>query len=606
MNRQPYAGLREWIVDSKRTGTRARASAAISSLGHQSLPPKSRLAGVLILAAAMALTGVGLGGEALADDSSPAAAPVAPQQAIRNALEKAKADYETLDRALRAEGETRRARVGSAIATNESLRQRESQLRAELETARTQNDRIGQESEDLEAALAQPRGQTAALRTEILRQATLLAERFEGSLVSAEKPELLDHARTLKASATQEEVGPADELLDRLLDAFDIVLEASIDASTFIAPVQLAGGQGKIDDARVLRLGLLGGYYEHAETGEAGFLLPSEGNTRLVGHNAGITASQQAAITELVRNPEGGGSIPIDVTGGAGLAALRLRDTLTEWFEKGGEFMWALLAIAIVAVVLVLERSLVLAIRTMGLRRQIDQVVELVESGKLVEAEALCTRMGGAAGGVLHSALAHRDRDRSVIEDAVQEALLHHAPKFQARLSFIALCAAVSPLLGLLGTVSGMIGTFQAVTVFGTSDPRYMAGGISVALITTQAGLYLAIPCLLFRGALGAVAEGALGRLEAGAMSVVLALLNARVQPAAELTPAARSTLSGPKAPRIRQASPTQLASRTPAHSDVETMPEVDDEAELPRTGDGGFSLDELESADALEEERQR
>ena len=110
------------------------------------------------------------------------------------------------------------------------------------------------------------------------------------------------------------------------------------------------------------------------------------------------------------------------------------------------------------------------------------------------------------------------------MEDAVQEALLHHAPSFQARLSFIALCAAIAPLFGLLGTVTGMITTFKMVTLFGTSDPRFMAGGISEALITTEAGLWIAIPSLLMRGILGSMADGALGRLEAGALSVVIAL----------------------------------------------------------------------------------
>jgi biopolymer transport protein ExbB len=115
-----------------------------------------------------------------------------------------------------------------------------------------------------------------------------------------------------------------------------------------------------------------------------------------------------------------------------------------------------------------------------------------------------------------------------VIEDAVQEALLHHTPAFQARLAFIGLCAAVAPLLGLLGTVTGMITTFKMVTLFGTSDPKVMAGGISEALITTEGGLYVAIPSLLLRGVLGSFAEASLGKLESGAISVVLGILKLR------------------------------------------------------------------------------
>jgi biopolymer transport protein ExbB len=79
--------------------------------------------------------------------------------------------------------------------------------------------------------------------------------------------------------------------------------------------------------------------------------------------------------------------------------------------------------------------------------------------------------------------------------------------------------------MGLFGTVTGMISTFKMVTLFGTSDPRFMAGGISEALITTKTGLMIAIPSLLMRGVLGAVADSAVGKLEAGALALVIELV---------------------------------------------------------------------------------
>jgi biopolymer transport protein ExbB len=82
--------------------------------------------------------------------------------------------------------------------------------------------------------------------------------------------------------------------------------------------------------------------------------------------------------------------------------------------------------------------------------------------------------------------------------------------------------------MGLFGTVTGMISTFKMVTLFGTSDPRFMAGGISEALITTETGLMIAIPSLLMRGILGALADSAIGRLEAGALSVVIEIVKAQ------------------------------------------------------------------------------
>ena len=102
------------------------------------------------------------------------------------------------------------------------------------------------------------------------------------------------------------------------------------------------------------------------------------------------------------------------------------------------------------------------------------------------------------------------------------------APIYRSRLAMIALCAAVAPLMGLLGTVTGMIGTFQNLVIFGASDPRNLAGGISEALITTQGGLYVAIPSLLMRGILGSIAEKSVGKIESGAMSALIEILKIR------------------------------------------------------------------------------
>ena len=82
--------------------------------------------------------------------------------------------------------------------------------------------------------------------------------------------------------------------------------------------------------------------------------------------------------------------------------------------------------------------------------------------------------------------------------------------------------------MGLLGTVTGMIGTFQNLVIFGASDPRNLAGGISEALITTQGGLYVAIPSLLMRGILGSIAEKSVGKIESGAMSALIEILKMR------------------------------------------------------------------------------
>ena len=106
----------------------------------------------------------------------------------------------------------------------------------------------------------------------------------------------------------------------------------------------------------------------------------------------------------------------------------------------------------------------------------------------------------------------------------LDEAILKEMPKLQRGLWTIALLAAVSPLLGLLGTVTGIIETFQSITLYGTGDPRVMSGGISQALVTTVMGLLVAIPLLLFHGYLSSKSNTLIQILDEKSMAYVAIL----------------------------------------------------------------------------------
>ena len=415
-----------------------------------------------------------------------------------------------------------------------------------------------------------------ALSSELIRQANDLRDRFRNSVLILGEPELFEDIGPIATRASLEGA-PVEQELETLLGVYDEVLTAAETVTTFDTRVRLTASGGAIDTGEVLRLGLFGAYYTSVL--ESGFLLaPTEAGGKPEGRAIGLSEEQQAAIANLVSNPNSGGMIPIDVTGGAGLAALDVGDTFLEWFEKGGVFMWPIAIVAALALLMVLERAVVLALKTRGIDKNVRSVVNLIEAGRTEEALRAASRIGGPIGSVLEAALVHSDRDRSVMEDAVQESLLHVQPQLTARLSFIALCAAVAPLMGLLGTVTGMILTFNQVTIFGTSDPRFMAGGISVALITTQGGLYLAIPCLLSRGILGAFADSALGKIETGAMSVVLAILESR-------------------APAEEELDPTPVAEEAPVLVLAEAAEEVVSAGEIPVSG-GAIDFDESEIED--------
>jgi biopolymer transport protein ExbB len=121
----------------------------------------------------------------------------------------------------------------------------------------------------------------------------------------------------------------------------------------------------------------------------------------------------------------------------------------------------------------------------------------------------------------LLSALRNIDRDRDHIEDIVSESILHESAQLNRFGSLIIVIATVSPLLGLLGTVTGMISTFDIITEFGTGDPKLLSSGISIALVTTEVGLAVAIPALLFGNVLSGWAERIKDDMEKAALRAI-------------------------------------------------------------------------------------
>jgi len=115
---------------------------------------------------------------------------------------------------------------------------------------------------------------------------------------------------------------------------------------------------------------------------------------------------------------------------------------------------------------------------------------------------------------VLKAGLECRDMSRTDMENALQEAILNEIPSMERFLSTLGMLAAIAPLLGLLGTVTGMINTFHVINYYGTGDPRMMSGGISEALVTTMLGLSVAIPIMLVHTLLTRKVENTIAQME--------------------------------------------------------------------------------------------
>jgi len=168
-----------------------------------------------------------------------------------------------------------------------------------------------------------------------------------------------------------------------------------------------------------------------------------------------------------------------------------------EIVKAGGIVMVPLILCSILAAAITLERLWTLRSQRVVPEELVDKVWRWVENRTLSDKQILALQQHSPLGRVLAAGLANRHRDRSLMIEAIEDAGRHVAHELERYLNALGTIAAISPLLGLLGTVTGMIRTFKAITVAGVGNPAAMAGGIAEALITTAAGLIIAIPALV-------------------------------------------------------------------------------------------------------------
>lgn len=195
----------------------------------------------------------------------------------------------------------------------------------------------------------------------------------------------------------------------------------------------------------------------------------------------------------------------------------------TFWSEmqKGGLIGYVILLLGVLAAVMVVLRALFLQRAGASIHAINEAVEPQIRAGRIDDAIAAAKRFKGSAARVVTAALRNLDRDREHVEDIVSESILHESSHLNRFGAFIVLIAAVAPLLGLLGTVTGMIQTFDVITEFGTSDPKLLSGGIATALVTTMQGLMVAIPFLLFGNLLNGWAERIKDDMEKAALKVI-------------------------------------------------------------------------------------
>lgn len=171
---------------------------------------------------------------------------------------------------------------------------------------------------------------------------------------------------------------------------------------------------------------------------------------------------------------------------------------MLELIKSGGILIWPLLLCSVIAVAIIGERFWSLQKKRIIPEGLVKTVWEWNRMGFLDEHHIETLRKGSPLGRILAAGLMNRKRDREVMKESIEEVGRHVAHDLERFLNTLGTIASISPLLGLLGTVVGMIKVFAVITAQGVGDPGVLAEGISEALITTAVGLTVAIPSLMF------------------------------------------------------------------------------------------------------------
>lgn len=171
---------------------------------------------------------------------------------------------------------------------------------------------------------------------------------------------------------------------------------------------------------------------------------------------------------------------------------------MLELIKAGGWLMWPILLCSIISLAIIAERFWSLRKKRIAPKHLVAQVYQWEKVGHLDNKRIKALRSGSALGRILAAGLVNRRHPREVMKESIEEVGRHVAHDLERFLNTLGTIASITPLLGLLGTVIGMIKVFAVITTHGVGDPSILADGISTALITTAAGLSVAIPSLMF------------------------------------------------------------------------------------------------------------
>ncbi|WP_051305461.1 MotA/TolQ/ExbB proton channel family protein [Desulfogranum mediterraneum] len=401
-----------------------------------------------------------------------------------------------------------------------------SRLEGELGRLQGLKDRLKQEVAALESIHIRLSREEEALSRELKEREQVIKELVGVIRVNAKDVDALVHSNLqtaiqgLAASPppilADPGVFPGMEDIRELAETLFTQVEQSGQVSR--SSTTIIDRNGLSTQAEVLALGPFTAAYLGAD--ELGFLRYSARGNKLYALSKLPPARMQRQLRDYLEGKSE--AVVMDIGRGAGLQQLSHQLNLWEQVRQGGPIVWPILAILLAGLFIILERVLFLLRRRCNASRLMTEIQAAVLEGNWQAAVELCTpSLHKPVVRVILAGLESRQMQREEMENVLQESILREIPPMERFLSTLGILAAIAPLLGLLGTVTGMIDTFQIITLHGTSDPRLMSGGISEALVTTMLGLGVAIPLMLAQTLLSRAVEEEIGHLEEKGVSLV-------------------------------------------------------------------------------------
>lgn len=375
----------------------------------------------------------------------------------------------------------------------------------------------------------------AKLRSDEVKYIDSLLGEYGRSLRSrlnfVEEPRYQGMFEAFEKAGASADVAPAEKFSQR-----SVLLTTALDRNQSALGGELFDGTaldktGLVQKGKVALIGPVGMFA--AASGQAAGLLQQELN------KADPTIAQlDPALVDGCRKlaSSGTGELVLDPTLGNAFKLAAIHKGFIQQLEDGGIVMIPLLGLGFAVIGLALFKWWQLARVRLATSADLQTVLGHIEARE--EAKALHHARGipGIAGDLLAAAVEHVDEKKEYIEEVLYEKMLGARTKLERGLPFLALAATTGPLLGLLGTVTGMIATFRIISGFGGGDPKMLAAGISEALVCTATGMAIAIPALLFHAILSRRAKGIIGSMEQTSVGFVNGLAEGEDNPFARST----------------------------------------------------------------------